>query len=148
MVIADEVGLPNLSAVSLVTIGALHAAAGDEEAARESLVKGRDIAAANECVDEEALARGHLACLPGGDVEDALVFVAENAERVAVDERRDAYWLLFRATGDRAHLEDAKGLLDKSLAHVDDETRQSMLTNRCVNREIMAAWESARSGGA
>ena len=50
--------------------------------------------------------------------------------------------LLWKATGDRAHLEEAKRLLDESVAHVDDATRESMLTNLHVDREIMAgAWE-------
>ena len=56
-------------------------------------------------------------------------------------------WLLFRATGDRAHLEEAKRLLDESVAHVDEETRTSMLTNLRLNREIMAAWEGESATG-
>ena len=55
--------------------------------------------------------------------------------------------LLFRATGDRAHLDEAKRLLDESLANVPEEYHESMLTNLRLNREIMAAW-NGESGAA
>ncbi len=38
-----------------------------------------------------------------------------------------------------AHLSETNRLLNKSMAHVDDETRESMLTNVRANREIIAA---------
>ncbi len=47
--------------------------------------------------------------------------------------------LLWEATGDRAHLEKAKRLLDESLANVPEEYHEAMLTNLRVNREITAA---------
>jgi len=100
----------------------------------------RDLAADVGIPGTETLARGELACLPGGDTADALAALAENDERLTAEERLNARWLLFRATGDRAHLEEAKRLLDESVAHVDEETRTSMLTNLRVNGEIMAAW--------
>ena len=49
--------------------------------------------------------------------------------------------------GDRAHLEEAKRLLDETLANVPVEHHEAMLTNLRVNREIMAAW-NGESGGA
>ena len=90
----------------------------------------------------KTLARCYLACLPGGDAEDALACYAENRGRLAPEEHVYARSALWRATGDRGHLEEARRLLDESVAHVDDETRQSMLTNLRLNREIMAAWRS------
>jgi len=87
-----------------------------------------------------------LACLLGGDAADALAVFVENDERLAAEERREARWLLFRATGDRAHLDEAKRLLDESMTHVDDDTRESMCTNLRVNREILAAWKEQLGG--
>jgi hypothetical protein len=55
--------------------------------------------------------------------------------------------LLWKATGDRAHLEEAKRLLDESLANVPAECHEAMLTNLRGNREIMAAWKG-ESGAA
>jgi hypothetical protein len=54
---------------------------------------------------------------------------------------REARYLLWRTTGDRAHLEEAKHLLDESLANVPEEYHEAMLTNLRLNREIMAAWQ-------
>ena len=51
-------------------------------------------------------------------------------------------WLLYQATGDRAHLEAAKRLLDEALARVPAEYHESMCRNRRVNREILEAWEA------
>jgi hypothetical protein len=45
-----------------------------------------------------------------------------------------------QATADSAHLADARRLLDESVANADDATRESILANLRVNREIMAAW--------
>ena len=48
-------------------------------------------------------------------------------------------WLLFRATGDPAHLAAAKRLLDEALAKVPVEHHAAMLANLRVNREIERA---------
>ena len=71
----------------------------------------------------------------------ALSALTENEERLEAEQRREARFLLWRATGDRAHLEDAKRLLDESLANVPEEYHEAMLTNLRLNREIMAAWD-------
>ena len=114
---------------------------GDEEGGRESLATARDLALEIGLPGLETRARCHLACVPGGDVADALAAFTANHEGLEVGERLEARWLLFRATGDGAHLEEAKRLLDEFVAQVDDETRESMLTNLRLNREIMAACE-------
>jgi hypothetical protein len=88
----------------------------------------------------ETLARCELAVLPGGDAEDALAAFAEHEERLRAGERREARYLLWKATNNRAHLEEAKRLLDESLANVPAECHESMLTNLRVNRDILAAW--------
>ncbi len=121
-------------------LGSLSAATGDEAAGRASLAAGRDLAAEIDVAGYETLARCELACLPGGDAADALAALAKHEERLDARERLAARHLLWKGIGDRAHLDKAKRLLDESVAHVDAETRESMLTNLRVNREVMAAW--------
>ncbi len=104
-----------------------------------SLAAARDLAAAIGVPGVETLARCELALLAGGDPEDALAAFSEHEERLDADERREARWLLWRATGDLSHLEEAKRLLDESMTHFDEETRQRVLTNLRLPREIAAA---------
>ena len=106
----------------------------------------RDLAAESGFRGYETLARCELACLPGGDAKDGLCAFTENEDRLDAEERLAARYLLWKATGDRAHLEEAKRLLDESVAHVDDAMRASMLMNLRGNREIMAAWEEHGAG--
>ncbi len=140
LTLCKEFGQRHVAASTNRALGSLHAASSDVEGARESLTMARDVAAEIGTPGVETLARCELACLPGGNAQDALTAFTENEERLNAEQRREARFLLFQATGDRAHVEEAKRLLDESVAHVDDETRESMLTNLRVNREIMAAW--------
>ncbi|MBD3348063.1 MAG: hypothetical protein GF400_02565 [Candidatus Eisenbacteria bacterium] len=128
-------------------LGALRAAGGDAEAGRASLIVASDLAGEIGVPGTETLARCHLAVLPGGDAEDAISAFTERAERLYARERLEARWLLFRATGDAAHLTEAKRLLDEATANVDEETRASMLENLRLNREIMSAWRETSADG-
>ena len=60
----------------------------------------------------------------------------------------NARFLLWQATRDRAHLVEAKRLLDFLVEHAPPECRESMLANVRLHREIAAAWrgESERGG--
>ena len=138
--LSEEIGHRRLTAGTHLALGSLRAAASGGVGGLESLAAARDLAAEMGFPVQETLARCELACLPGGDADDALAAFTANDEHLDAEQRREARWLLFRATGDRAHLEEAKRLLDESVAHVDDETRTSMLTNLRIPREIMAAW--------
>ena len=89
----------------------------------------------------ETLARCELALLRPATAADAVRGLAENETNLEATERLRARHLLWKATRDRAQLEEAKRLLDDSVAEVDDDTRHSMLTNLRVNRAIMAAWK-------
>ncbi len=130
---------PHLAAATHFSLGSLFADAGDEGRARDSLVAARDGAATIGVVGLQTLARCQLACLPGGDANDALAAFVEIEPRLEASQRRNARWLLWKATGDRAHLAEAKRLLDEELAHVDGETRAAMLANLSRNCEITAA---------
>ncbi len=141
LAVLEEIGDRRLAAVTRGALGSLRAAAGDEAGAREAFAVARDVAAQVSLPGCETHARCELACLPGGDAADALAAFAEHDERLDPEERREARRILWKATGDRAHLEEAKRLLDEWVAHVDEKTRTSMLTNLRRNREIMAAWK-------
>jgi hypothetical protein len=79
-----------------------------------------------------------LACLPGGDSSAAVSALDEIGE---AEDSAGLRWSLHQATGERAHLEAAKRLLDEQLAKVPGEYHEAMCTNLRVNREILAAWE-------
>ena len=147
LAVCAEIALRDLEAATHLALGSLRAAAKDEEGGRESLVAARSVAADVGIAGVETLARCELALLPGGDAADALAAFTEHDERLSAEERREARWLLFRATGDRTHLEEAKRLLDESLANVTDEDRERMCRNLRLNREIMAAWRAEFGDG-
>jgi len=147
LALSEEIGFRYLVAMTHWMVGSLHAVAREPGRARESLLAARDLAQEMGVAGVETLARCTLALLAGGDSDDALVAYAENEERLDVEDRREARYLLWCATGDPAHLQDAKRLLDEAVANVDDTTRHSMLTNRRVNREIVAAWQADSDGG-
>jgi hypothetical protein len=66
--------------------------------------------------------------------------IATHEQRLAGGFRREARLLLWRCTADRAHLAEAKRLLDDVIAKNPPEHHESMCTNLRVNREILAAW--------
>ncbi len=115
--------------------GLMHTVDGDRESGRDSLVAVRDLAAKNGFAGVEVLARCHLARLPGGDAQNALAALAANRERLDPEELHAARFRLFRATGDRAHLADAKHLLDAAMANIDDETRVDAHERPCQPRD-------------
>ena len=53
----------------------------------------------------------------------------------------DPRFLLWKATHDLTHLEEAKRLLDYLVEHAPAEYRESMLKNVRLHREIMEAWK-------
>ena len=55
-------------------------------------------------------------------------------------DRREAHFLLWLATRDAMHLQEAKQRVDDALAAAPEEHRAAMRWNVRVNREILAAW--------
>ena len=76
--------------------------------------------------------------MPEGDVEEAKADLAEAGEGGKKKKRK---YYLWKATGKREHLAEAKRLLDYRVEHAPEEYRESMLKNVRLNREIMEAWE-------
>jgi serine/threonine protein kinase/tetratricopeptide (TPR) repeat protein len=147
LALCEEIGLRQLECGTRLALGSLRAAAGDEEGGRKSLAAARDLANELGFPGHEALARCELALLPGGEPADALAAYAEHEERLDAGDRRSARLLLFRATGDRVHLEEAKRLLDDALSKVPEDYHDSMCQNVRVNREILEAWKAELGDG-
>jgi tetratricopeptide (TPR) repeat protein len=143
LAICAETGERLLTAATHVALSSLRASLCGDESARASLTTARDLARAAGALGLETIARCELACLPGGDPFDALAAFAAHEDRLDAAQRLDARHLLWRATGDKAHLVEAKRLLDASVAHVDAATRESMLANVRVNREVAEAAKAA-----
>jgi tetratricopeptide (TPR) repeat protein len=136
-----EIGHGDGVADSLLQIGDVQRRAGDAEAARTALEEALALSREQDRRPQVALALALFACLPGGDAAVAVAALADAGE--ASDSPR-LRWLLFQATGDRAHLEAAKRLLDAALAKNPPEHHEAMLTNLRLHREIA---EAARAAG-
>ena len=146
--VGEELGLRGLVAGSHLELGVLQveraeADGGDVEAGRVALLRARDLARESRSASTEALARCRLALLPGGDAQEALAAFREREQRISTDGRRELRFLLWRATGDVTHLEEAKRLLDDALAQIDEPARDGMRTKVKLNRDILAAWNEA-----
>ncbi len=53
----------------------------------------------------------------------------------------EARFLLFKATRDATHLEEAHRLLTHLRDHAPEEYRETMITNVPLHRDIAAAWK-------
>ena len=147
LALCEQIGQRRGKARTHLALGSLRAARSRDEGrggegGRESLLAALNVAQANGFSGAEVLARCELALLAGEDPQDALAAYTEHDERLRSGDRREARLLLFRATGAREHLAEAKRLLDAALANVPEEHRGAMRRNVRVNREILAAWAS------
>jgi hypothetical protein len=84
-----------------------------------------------------------VAAAAEGDAATAL----RHEERATHAQRMEARFLLWKATGDRAHLEEAHRLLQEAVAHAPKERREAMLRDVPLHREIAGNWSgpAARS---
>ena len=146
LALCDAIGDRRLASATHLALGSLRAAAADADTARASFTAALALASDHGFSGLETLARCELALLPGGVLDAALDALRAHEHDLNEGQLRQARWLLWRATGDRAHLDEAKRLLDEVVAHVDDETRTSMLGNLRLNREIVAAWRAELGG--
>jgi tetratricopeptide (TPR) repeat protein len=111
--------------------------AGARVAVEEALALLREQGRPAETVRAEALA----ACLPGGDGAAAVDAFAAAGESADTPHTR---YLLWRATGDRAHLFEAKRLLLEMVEHAPANCRETMVASVRLHREIL---EAARVAG-
>jgi tetratricopeptide (TPR) repeat protein len=143
---------------SLLQLADLFSRTGEIEAARIALDEALPLARAQGDAAEVAYGLALLAALPGGDSTTegltrppggesrsaaALAALAEAGDGIGVSEAAQIRLLLWRSTRDRAHLGEAKRILDEALAKVPAAHHEAMLANVRVNREIVAACKDA-----
>ncbi len=137
--IPSQVGEAN----ALAALGSLLAERGrDAEAARllsDAAARAREIGLPGV----RLVATARLANLPVGDratsLSTALGALAECEATAEIGETIAARFLLWKATGDAAHLMEAKRRLDDLLAHAPADCRESMVENVRLHREIVEA---------
>jgi len=131
---------------TLVALGAIELEQGDRENAMAHLDEA--LAMAREVKEPETilLAKVYRARLPGGDLEAALALLEEHEEGLSDAGRMDARFRLWELTKDKAHLAEAKRLLDFAVEHSPEEYRTSMIENVPLHRDIMRAWEEHGAG--
>ena len=78
--------------------------------------------------------------LPDGDAAAAVAALEEYEARVGHRARMTARFHLWQLTGDTAHLEEAKRLLDFAVEHAPEEDREAMIENVPMHRDITEAW--------
>jgi hypothetical protein len=76
-------------------------------------------------------------------VTEALAALEAGEAGAPTGDAMEARFLLWQATRDRAHLVEAKRLLDFLVEHAPPECRETMLANVRLHREIVAAWRDA-----
>jgi tetratricopeptide (TPR) repeat protein len=140
------IGFRHLEAATLCALGSLLVSEGDIARGAESLERALDLAKRVQAVDYETLARCELALLPGRDAADALAALTEHRHALDDTQLRGVLHLVWRATGDRTHLEEAKRLVDEAVAQVDAEDRRRMCREVSDNREILEAWAEELGG--
>jgi len=134
-----ETGHGDGVADSLIQVGELHIHAGEPDAAGDALREAGDLLREQQRLGEVAHAAALLACLPGGDVDAALAAFEEAGKSGDTTEVRHLLW---KATGNREHLNEAKRILDDRIQHAPEAYRESMVNHVRLHREIMKAWEA------
>jgi tetratricopeptide (TPR) repeat protein len=134
-----EVGYTSGIASSLLILGRLRAGQGDEESARSSLDEALDVARKMQEPAYVLLALAYLALLPGADV-DAAVAALEQEMHVGYKHRLQARFLLWQATRDRSHLEEAHRLLVHLRDHAPEDCRETMMEHVPLHKDVMQAW--------
>jgi tetratricopeptide (TPR) repeat protein len=138
-----QIGQKHGEAATLIARGSLFARQGREAEARGDLVAALALAQERSDPGMELVAPAWLARLPGGDAGAALAALATHEERAGVQNAMQARFLVWKATGDGAHLEQARRRLAYLVAHAPPAHRESMATNVRLHREIVAAAAAA-----
>jgi len=134
-----QIGQKNGEAATLALRGELFARQGRDAEARTDFVAALALAQERSDPGVELVASAWLARLPDGDAGAALAALATHEERAGVANAMLARFLVWRATGDDAHLAQAKRRLDLLVAHAKPAHRETMLANVPLHREIAEA---------
>ena len=131
--IGFEAGVPD----SLIQLGELLWQGGDLDTAREAFEEAVGLLRKQHRKPEMTEALAVMARFPGGAIEVALSALDDAGERGNTPKVRYHLW---KASGDPAHLQEAKRLLDHRVEQAPEDCRDSMLKNVRLHREIMGAW--------
>jgi hypothetical protein len=137
-----EIGHGDGVADSLLLQGEIHWRAGKSAEAKSAATEALALLREQGRALELCQAHAFLAILPEGAAEAAEAALEDAGESGNTPKTRFYLW---KATGKRKHLAEAKRLLDFRVEHTPEEYREPMLRNVRVNREILAAW--AEHGG-
>ena len=121
----------------LKALGSFAAELGQEEEAVDIFEQAIALAREVDRPQTLALALVGRAALPDGDTDAALAEYLEVEPRVSVAVKKEARFALWQQTGDRAHVEEAKRLLDFLVDHAPEEHRAAFLANE---RKIVEAY--------
>jgi tetratricopeptide (TPR) repeat protein len=137
-----ELGRGDGMAPTALAFGAFLAEAGRQDEAIALLEEARELAHRASLPGTEVMAMCLLASLGELRAEEALRAFEAKEALIRHDERVDGRYLLWQATQDRAHLQEAKRLLDELLQRAAPEQRAAMIENVPTNRRVMQAWEA------
>ncbi|MHC4940943.1 MAG: serine/threonine-protein kinase [Planctomycetota bacterium] len=121
---------------SLIQVGELRMQVGEPDAARPVFREARDLLREQGRVGEVAHVEALLACLPDGDADAACAAFEAAGESGDSLQVRFALW---KATGDRTHLEEANRRLGAQVAQAPEEYRESMIARVPLHRAIASA---------
>src|SRR5262249_41647825 len=138
-----EIGHKDGVADCLIARGALRFREGREAEARADLDEAIAIARELSRGGTELVAAAWRARLEDGDVGAALAALAAHEHLAWPQGAGEARWLLWLATGDRAHIEEAWRRLGELVAQAPPGDRAAMLANVRLHREVAAAAKAA-----
>jgi tetratricopeptide (TPR) repeat protein len=134
--------IPVGTAVSLLRLARIHLAGGRFEEAEACLEEARGGSAKMAMPDLETIAALELAVLRGEDPAGAVALFEAHEPRLTVFPRMEARFLLWKATRVPTHLEEAYRLLCLLRDHAPEQTRETMIRNVPLHRDIVATRES------
>jgi len=129
------------TAKGVLALGSLLVRAGRSEEAGPFLEEARRMGAARSDLDLEVVALAYQAAAGTAEASAAAEALARLEKRLYVSSRMEARLALFRASGNREHLDEAKRLLDEVLSRAPEECREGMVRNVRLHREIDEAWK-------
>jgi len=141
LVLVQGTGDQRAASWALVSLGRVLVRQGRIEEARPHLEQALALARELDIPDSIVLSAG-LALLPGEDPATALDVFAAYEPRLKHAAKMEGRFLLWKATGDRSHLEVAHQLLVHLRDHAPPEYRATMIVNVPLHRDIQAAWEA------
>jgi tetratricopeptide (TPR) repeat protein len=136
-----ELGEMECEAGVRLTLARLARDAGNEAEAISQLDAAVECSRAANDESHEVLCVAARAGLAGGDVDQAVRLFEERRAKMSMPIRMRAAFLLFQATGDPAHLSDARALLATMRQHAPPEDRATMCEHCRLHREILAESE-------